>query len=260
MTQVVRQGLLGWLAVAATAGVSLAQTLPGVPSAAAAKVTTLTGQVSVLRDSYPWALQAGDSVELQQVIITGEDGYAQLRVSDGSTFEVFPNSRVSFRNNPGSMRDLLDLWIGRVKIHIQKWGGQPNPNRIHTPSAVISVRGTTFDVAVEEDDSTLVAVEEGQVAVQHRLIGHSEPKLVNAGEQLRVYKDSPLASRPLDKGALLERGMRALADVFYSILLRGGPRGLPGGRIPGGIPGGPPLPGDTGGTPPAGPPPPPPPP
>ena len=57
--------------------------------------------------------------------------------------------------------------FGRVKVHIQKLGGQPNNNRVTTPTAVISVRGTIFDVSVEDGESTLVAVEEGLVEVRH---------------------------------------------------------------------------------------------
>src|SRR5215472_2675000 len=102
----------------------------------AAQVITLNGQVSVLRDSSPWALNIGDSVRPQQIIITGSDGYAVLKVSDGSTFEVFPNSRVVFRNTPGNWKDLLELFLGRVKVHIQKFGGQPNYNKVRTPTAV----------------------------------------------------------------------------------------------------------------------------
>src|SRR5271165_1583271 len=126
----------------------------------AAKVIQLTGQVSVLHDSQPWALNLGDSVQVKQVIVTGADGYAQFQVSDGSTFEVYPNSTVIFRKNPPNWRDLLDVFVGRVKVHIQKWGDQPNPNRIHTPTAVISVRGTIFDVSVNPDDeATTISVE-----------------------------------------------------------------------------------------------------
>ena len=129
------------------------------------------------------------------MIVTGSDGYAVFQVSDGSTFEVFPNSRVTFRANPANLKDILDVWLGRVKVHIEKFGGQPNNNRVITPTAVISVRGTVFDVSVEDQESTLVAVEEGLVEVQHALLPTKTPKLVNPGESLRVYRDQPLAQR-----------------------------------------------------------------
>ncbi len=141
-------------------------------------------------------------IQAQQVILTGPDGYAKFQTSDGSTFEVYPSSNIIFRKNPGSLRDLLDLFVGRVKIHIQRLGGQPNPNRIMTPTAVISVRGTIFDVSINDDDeTTIVSVEEGSVEVRHAL-KPGAPKIVNAGESLHVYKDEPLAKSAIDKNEL----------------------------------------------------------
>lgn len=187
----------------------------GAPEAAA-KVVTLTGQVSVLHDSQPWALNIGDTVEAKQVIITGEDGNALFCVSDGSTFEVFPNSEVVFRDNPPNWRDMLDVLVGRIRVQIQRLGG-PNPNRVQTPTATISVRGTIFDVSVDDEErTTVVAVEEGTVEVRHRLIPSSNPKLVNAGESLKVYPDEPLSQSRFDKGAAAQRVLRAIIDAVYT--------------------------------------------
>lgn len=252
------------LLIAASVGLCSAQVLPASQDAAA-KVISLTGQVSVLHDSEPWALNVGDSVQVRQVIITGPDGFAQFQVSDGSTFEVYPNSNVVFRKNPPNWRDLLDLLVGRVKIHIQKWGGQPNPNRIMTPTAVISVRGTTFDVSVNDDDeSTVVTVEEGVVDVRHAL-KPGATRTLNAGESLRVYRDQPLAQSFVDKGELARRILHSLADAVYTAIANSGPRGirlpgggptLPGQKPPPPPPPGPPPPGTPGGPPSAPPPPP----
>jgi ferric-dicitrate binding protein FerR (iron transport regulator) len=247
-----------WLLLAATAGLCLAQTPASLSPDAAATVVTLGGNVSVLLDSVPWALQTGDHIRPGQFIVTGPDGYALFKVADGSTFEVFPNSRVTFRDNAGNWKDLLDLLLGRIKVHIQKWGGQPNPNRVHTPTAIISVRGTVFDITVEDSDTTLVLVEEGQVEVEHRLLP-SGSKLLNPGEWLRVYKNERLSQKTLDKGSILQTALRTAADAIYSTIYRS-PR-APGGGVPtpggGGTGGG--LPGDHGQTNPTPPPAPPPP-
>src|SRR5215831_7882327 len=137
----------------------------------AARAVTVTGQVSVLRDSIPWAISVGDLVQVQQVIMTGPNGSGQFQLSDGSTFDVYPNSRVVFRRTLGDWRDLLDVLVGRIRVHIEHLWGQPNPNRVITPTAVISVRGTTFDVEVDDDDeTTLIEVEEGTVEVEHALL------------------------------------------------------------------------------------------
>ncbi len=247
------------LLLAAVAGVCFAQAPSSLLSPdAAATVVTIGGRVNVMRDSIPWALQTGDHIRPGQLIITGDDGYALFKVSDGSTFEVFPNSRVSFRDNPGNWRDLLDLLLGRIKVHVQKWAGQPNHNRVHTPTAIISVRGTVFDITVEDSDTTLVLVEEGQVEVEHRVLP-SGSKLLNPGEWLRVYKNERLSQKAVDKGSILQTALRAAADAIYSTIYRS-PRtsgGIPPAGGGGGTGGG--LPGDHGQTnpPPPAPPPPP---
>ena len=82
----------------------------------AAQVVEAQGQVSPWRNNEEWALFPGDAVQLGQTIITGPDGFATLEVSDGSSFLVYPDSRVVFRTNAGSLRDLIDIFLGRVKI------------------------------------------------------------------------------------------------------------------------------------------------
>lgn len=251
-----------WLATAITLAVCAISGY--AEESGAAKVLTLNGQVSVLRDNSPWALNVGDSVQPRQIIVTGTDGYALLQVSDGSTFEVFPNSRVVFRDNPGTI-DLLELLLGRVKIQIQKIGGQPNYNKVRTPTAVISVRGTIFDVNVEDEDGTTqVVVVEGSVGVQHALLPRGDPKILNAGEWIRVYKNQPLQAKNVDKGGVLRGALRAAADAVYEVVYRtartptGG--GVPaGGGTGGGVgdKGGNGSGGNGGGTPPPPPPPPP---
>jgi len=258
MTLWVRRAYLVVLLSAVATVMCSAQILP-LSSDAAAKVISLNGDVSALRDSIPWALNVGDEVQTRQVIITGPDGYAKFQVSDGSTFEVYPNSNIIFRKNPGNWRDLLDVLVGRVKIHIQRWGGQPNNNRILTPTAVISVRGTTFDVGVDDDDeTTIVSVEEGVVDVRHAL-RPGQTRTLNAGESIHIYKDQPLAQSTVDKGAVVRRVLQGLRDAAFTAATRSpGHAGTSGGG--GGLSGQTPSPAPPPGPPPPSPAPPPPPP
>jgi hypothetical protein len=130
-----------------------------------ATVIAQTGRVSVMTDSRgELALSKGMAIKPQQVIVTGPDGYAVFEVSDGSTFEVFNDARVVFRPKLANWKDLLDIVLGRVKVYIQHPPGKVNHNEVSSPTAVISVRGTIFDVNVEDvDGTTLVTVEEGLV-------------------------------------------------------------------------------------------------
>lgn len=235
--------------------------VPLYAQSGAAKVINLSGQVSVLRDNAPWVLNLGDFVQPRQIIITGADGFAVFQVADGSTFEVFPNAKVIFRENPGSWTDLLDLLLGRVKVHIQKLGGQPNYNRVRTPTAVISVRGTVFDVDVEdEDDTTLVSVDEGQVVVRH-LLKPGPDRVLNAGDWIRVFKNQPLATRTVDRGSAVRAALHAAEQAVYQAVYRNPGSASGGGATgpPAGGPGSGGQPGDHGKNPPPPPPPPPPP-
>jgi hypothetical protein len=237
----------------------LPMALRAADPAAAAHVATLTGQVSVWRNGELWALFPGKNVFVGETIITGRDGYARLEISDGSSFEIYPDSHVVFRSNPGNLRDLVEVLLGKIKVHIQTMGGRPNPYKIHSPTAVISVRGTTFEVAVEADNVTLVAVDEGVVDVAHRLVPGKSVQ-VTAGQVLHVFPNSPLASAGVDKGAVIQRVANAAREALYVLRTVGRPGGA---RGPASTPGpgptpGPPVPVDSQAPPPPPPPPPPP--
>jgi len=209
-------GMVRPLLVAAAVVVSLA---PLQAQDTAAKALVINGDVSVLRDGNPWALFEGNTVPPKQVVKTGPDGYARFQVSDGSTFEVFPNSQVMFRANPPSWKDLLDVVIGRVKVYIQHLNGIPNPNNVSSPTAVISVRGTVFEVNVEDEDgTTLVSVDEGLVAVRSKAPAGGEV-LLQPTESIRVFKNQPLAQK-MDKSSIARIIERAIQDAARVALQR----------------------------------------
>jgi hypothetical protein len=198
-----------------------------------AKVLFQTGQVSISSGGYLKALSMGDMVAARQLIVTGPDGYARFEVSsDHSTFEVFPNSKVVYRETPGNWEHLLNVFIGRVKVFIQHAPGVANPNNVTSPIAVISVRGTIFDVEVDNADTTFVTLDEGIVDVRNTTaIGGSltlKPK-----ESVTVYRGVPLIARQMDKGSILRRAAYAARDTYYQIMMRR-PAGGAGAPIPGG--------------------------
>jgi len=217
------------LLITAAIAVSVAVSLGGQDFTNAAKVLVMSGRVSVLQDSNEWALSPGKFVQPQQVVITGPDGYAKFELHDGSTFEVFQNSKAVFRPAQG-WTELLDVFLGRVKVYIQHKGG-PNPNRVTTQTAVISVRGTVFDVVVDDEDTTFVSVDEGIVSVRHKIFPGNETE-VHAGEAIHIYRNQPLAKR-MDKGNAARMALRAAAQAAYEALYH-----RPGGGVStvGGVP------------------------
>ena len=189
-----------------------------------------SGDVTQLGDraGYRTTIAPCGIVKQQQVIRTGPDGYAKFQVSDGSTFEVFPNSEVTFRKTYG-IGDLLNVWLGKVKVYIQHLNGVPNPNNVTTPTALISVRGTIFDVDVQDlDGTTFVTLDEGLVDVRHLRVA-SQVVHLNPGESIQVLPNLPLAALPRDKSVVFRQVLRAMEDAARQVIYqRAGTNGTGG--------------------------------
>lgn len=181
-----------------------------------ARVTSLTGQVSRLRDKQVWALSTGERVPIQQLIVTGPDGYAHFDVAGGSSFEVLGNSRVVFRPNASNSGDLLELVAGRVRIHVHPGIGQWQ-FRIFCPVAIVSTNQTaTVALALDEDDNARVDVIEGEVHVQHAFLPRSEPVIVRAIDAILVQKDQQI-SRRMERGSLYRYTLKPLKDAWSAL-------------------------------------------
>lgn len=180
-------------------GIVLALALAVCPSAfaqlgaATAVLRELSGQVSVEKSGELWVLQMGQTLEAGEIVVTGPDGYAVLELPDQSRIEVFANSRVIFRANRFNVRDLLDLYLGKVRLYIQRLTDEDRSYRVTSPTAVISVRGTVFEVEVGAGQETRVTVESGAVEVRHRLLPGREVR-VEEGQSLEVFLNVPLAA------------------------------------------------------------------
>lgn len=217
-----RTGRILLLAVVAGASICTLQ----AQSHEFATVIEIQGQVSVLRGGQI-ALFPNSTVAAKEEIVTGPDGYAVFRIRDGSTFEVFPKSRVTFQGQ-WTIEDMLQLVLGKIRVQIEHRNG-PNHKKVSTPTAVISVRGTIFDVSVEDEDgTTYVGVEEGQVLVRH-LLQPGPEKVLNQNEWVRIYPNQPLAKAagpsPGAVRFVFDRIRNAVADIIFN---------NPGGVISGG--------------------------
>lgn len=198
-----------------------------------ARVITLEGRVSLDRSGELWILQAGETVRGGQTIVTGPDGYAQLELGDQSIVEVFPNSRLVFRESPFNFRDLINLYLGKIRLQIQHLTGGGPPYRVTTPTAVISIRGTVLDIDVGPGEETTVQVEEGTVGVRHRLMPGGEVT-VETGQSIQVLPNTPLAALPATTPlAIAGKVVRAAGETLIRIreatAQSGGAKGSSGG-------------------------------
>ncbi len=149
--------------------------VPTVVSAQGIRVTSAFGPVEIVPASGPvltrvdtsgapaWPLlQIGDEVRV------GPSGQMTLELADGSYMVVSENTTFVVEPYWGSSeRNLLRVLLGRIRFHVQRLGGSPNPYRIHTPTALIAVRGTDFDVRVDARTATTeVWTYDGRVTVE----------------------------------------------------------------------------------------------
>lgn len=177
-----------------------------------AHAIVVTGQVSRVRDDRPWALSTGERVPIQQIIITGRDGYARFEVAGGSYFDIYSNSRVIFRKNAGRAGDLLDVLAGRVRIHLQPRPDEPQ-QRVFTPVAVITTHEpSTIALAIDEDETLRIDVIDGQIRVQHTVLPRNEPVVVKAVDAILVQRHEPI-SRRVDRGSLYRYTVKILSAI-----------------------------------------------
>ena len=186
-----------------------------------ARAAYVEGQVSrVAGEDLPWALSEGETVRVQQAITTGPDSFARFEVKGGSSFEIFSNSRVLFRQNAAAAGDLIYIEDGRVKVSMIFAADYRPVQRVITPVAIISARANTVITVIQEDDqSTRVDVLEGQVTVRHALLPRGENAIVKAGDAIIVARNEPI-SRKMDRGSIYRYALRTLVDALSVKILR----------------------------------------
>src|SRR6266850_2850888 len=153
-----------------------------------ARVTSVRGRALISRQATaPSGIARGATVLPGDEIDTRAGGRVAIELGDGSLVIVQPGSLVVVQDyrNASSLRELLQISVGRVRVRINHLGGRPNPYRINSPTASIAVRGTEFSVNVEARGDTEVVVYEGIVEVASFKNPH-HPVLVQPGHGVIV--------------------------------------------------------------------------
>ncbi len=133
-----------------------------------ARVTSVKGAATLSRNGKNGTrLFRGTTLAPGDAIETGRGASVVIDLTDGSQVVVLPNSRVVIGSyqNAVSLRELLQITLGRIRVKINHFKGKPNPYRIKSPTASIAVRGTEFEVSVSALGETKVVVSEGAVVV-----------------------------------------------------------------------------------------------
>jgi len=130
----------------------------------------------------------GEQLPPGAILDTGS-GRLLLRLSDGSEVLVRAHTRLQVQQPSLTDPSYFQLLLGRIRAVIYKRTGGAVPFELGTPSAVIAVRGTEFDVEVNPRNVTEVDVVDGLVEVYGRNATGASV-LLEPGFSTRVGMDS----------------------------------------------------------------------
>ena len=106
----------------------------------------------------------GEQLPPGTIVDTGS-GKLLLRLTDGSEVIVRSHTKLQVQQPSLAYPSYFQLLMGRIRALITKRTGGTAPFELGTPSAVIAVRGTQFDVEVNSRNVTEVDVVDGLVEV-----------------------------------------------------------------------------------------------
>ncbi len=142
--------------------------------------------------------RSGDRVQ------TGWFSYALIASEQHrAKFEIFSSTEVRLAG--GEPGVILSLERGHLHAIFDKITGS-EPRIVKTPGALLAVRGTQYDVNVDNSGQTTLDVTEGVVEVRSAL--REQPLFVRAGESCTYGAQMPPIMRPSSPRGLMEPGYR----------------------------------------------------
>ncbi len=124
------------------------------------------------------------------VLETGDGRLVMVLRADESEILVQPHTRLVVSEPAPGNWNAVEVLLGRIRAYIRKRTGGAPPFQMGTPSAVIAVRGTRFDVEVNGHGVSEVDVFDGLVEVASAAAPFSSV-LVSPGFSTRVGMGTP---------------------------------------------------------------------
>lgn len=162
--------------------------------AGAGLVQFTAGDVQLRRGDSLSRLAKGAELDGGDVVLTGTEGRAQIRFSDGGLVALYPDSQFTvtrYADGAGTGEDhfVVNLLRGGMRA-LTGLIGKRNPAsyKVITPTAVVGIRGSAFMLAIDANGKVLVSGEQDEIEVctQAGCVG------VTAGEAVLVLSDQEL--------------------------------------------------------------------
>lgn len=171
-------------------------------AAAVGKAESVAGAVFLNPDTPAGRnLKKHHSLATSDTVVTGDDGKAGIRLTDGSQLLVDNNSRLVLAEYDVTAEPnaVMDLVRGRVRsVVTDTFSRRKNSFRVRTNTAIMGVQGTDF-VVYSDTKLTLVYVFKGRVEVKNIDPAVKGSVLLGPGESTEVRKGRPPAALP-DEG------------------------------------------------------------
>ena len=200
--------------------------LGGLRGAQTARLMDVNGQVQVFSPGDPGFWQAASSderVQAGQRIRTMEHSSATLVFADGSRTTLGPQADVALtrldRSWNGVIHVLLTQSAGKTSHSVVPFEGKQSSFMVQTPSGILSVHGTNFDVGVAAQGNSFFAVNSGQVLVANE----ATELFLNPGQATAAQPGGALEAASYQfqiQGVLsqMQGSVWTVSDVRFTIL------------------------------------------
>jgi hypothetical protein len=184
---------------------SITVMIQSVYPASEAKVKFVIGQVEVQsRQQTSWR-----TISLSTMIVQGDriqtklNSRVELTMPDGSELKINENTVFEIREIKTPQADQEDkmkftVWTGNIWAKFKKVFDQYQEREIESPVAVIAIRGTTLEVDVDQNQSTRIRVEEGNVSVRSKDVSG---EVTVAGNQETIVERGKPPLTPRETGS-----------------------------------------------------------
>ncbi len=196
--------------------VASAYPLNATAAATAGTAQFIAGEVNVRRgDGSSNPLVKGKNLESGESIVTGTNGRAQVKWTDGGLLSLQPNTEFRITNyvdqaDPKQDRFLVDLLRGSMRAITGLIGKRNKDNyKVTTTTATIGIRGSGFTAGYNPDGSLSVTTELDAIEVCNSAgcVG------LTAGESTRISNSTEAPQRVSTRAALPTPGTTQDANV-----------------------------------------------
>lgn len=155
---------------------------------------------------------------------TALNSRVELQMPDGSVIKINENSmfdvkEIKTAENEQSDRQSFTLWVGSLFAKFQKIVEQRQSREIETPSAVVAIRGTEFDLQVDRQQTTVVRVYKGKVSLRSKtapgevMVGVNQESRVERGKPPTPPRPFTPPSQGEEQGAETQQGLFLKLDL-----------------------------------------------